>query len=78
MCTIFVFQKEKLNPGPEREKIGSTQASPVPSSPATPSAVLPNNKEASRCMYRNFLYVKRNFADCQWLLYVDVGISDVT
>jgi hypothetical protein len=40
--------------------------------------VLPNNKEASRCMYRNFLYVKRNFADCQWLLYVDVGISDVT
>jgi hypothetical protein len=50
MCGIFVFQKEKVNSGPEREKmIGSTQASPVIS-----SAALPNNNEASKCTYRNF------------------------
>ena len=50
MCTIFVFQKEKLNSGPQRERMTrSTQASPV-----TSPAVLPNIKEASRCMYRNY------------------------
>ncbi|XP_051188834.1 uncharacterized protein [Lolium perenne] len=61
-----LLEKEKLNSGPEREKIGSTQASPVPSSPATPSAVLPNNKEASRCGQDNHkrgTYSDRDDAD---------------
>ncbi|KQJ88857.1 uncharacterized protein LOC100839736 isoform X1 [Brachypodium distachyon] len=45
----MLLEKEKLNSGPELEKIiGSTQASP-----STCSAVLSNIKEASRCVQEN-------------------------
>jgi hypothetical protein len=78
MCGIFVFQKEKVNSGPEKEKvnsgperekmIGSTQASPVIS-----SAALPQNKEASRCTYRNFFMLSLIWQIVNVYCIVDAG-----